>query len=608
MLFALVGNQNCGKTTLFNRLTGLNQHVGNFPGVTVAQKVGIIRLSPLHRIADLPGVYSLTPFSADEAVTRDFISKRDVDGVINIADAGNLERGLFLTLQLLELGKPTVLALNMMDEVRRNGGTVNIKKLSSALGVPVIPISAAKNEGINALVKASVTNVNPPRFTAFADDNARYEFIEKLCEEAVTKSGESREYRRSRAIDRVLTHKYAAFPIFIAVMAAVFWLTFDGAGAYLSDALRQWLNKAVEAADAALIARNADPILRGFVTEGVLGGVVGVAAFLPVIILLFLFLSLLEDSGYMARAVFITDKPLRKIGLSGRSFAPLAIGFGCTVPAVMATRALPTRREHVAAIFLTPFMSCSAKIPVYALFTAAFFGERRVLVMFALYLIGVTVGVICACLVNKPDPDAPFIMELPNYRLPNAKSTLLLVRDKARDFLARAFTVVLLASAVIWFLRSFDSRLVFVQNSENSMLAFLGKAIAPVFAPLGFGDWRAATALITGFAAKETVISTLTVLLGADLLDNSNGLSSMFASVSGVFAFLTFTLLYTPCIAAISAVKKELGSWKRTLIMVVGQCTIAWTVAYLIAHPVKLGVLTAIIAVIMAFKKKTARG
>jgi len=597
MLFALVGNQNCGKTTLFNRLTGLNQHTGNFPGVTVGQKVGNLRLNPRHKIADLPGVYSLTPFSSDENVTRDFLKSGEIDGIINIADANNPERGLYLTTQLLETGKPMVLALNMMDEVRKNDVSININVLESALGIPVIPISASKNQGIDELVKAALDTCKNKRTRVFfaESDKSRYEFIENLCGKAVTKTNESREYRRSRAIDRVLLNKYLAFPIFFAALYAVFSLSFDGIGAFLSRVLKTALDTGVNAADSKLSALNISPVLRGFLTDGVLKGIVSVLGFLPVILTLFLLLSLLEDSGYMARIVFLTDKPLKKIGLSGRSVVPLVIGFGCTVPAVMAARTLPSDKQRKKTILLTPFMSCSAKIPVYALFTAAFFGERRVSAMFALYGIGIVVGVICACLTNKKeDDDSPFLIELPNYRLPNLKSALMLMRDKAGDFISRAFTVILISSMLIWFLMSFDTRLMPVSDSGGSMLAGFGKLISPLFAPLGFGDWRAACALITGFAAKETVVSTLTVL---------GGVEAVFPGGNGVIAFLTFTLLYTPCVAAISAVRKELGSFRETALFVLGQCMIAWAAAFLITRPIVLAAVIGAAAALILQKK-----
>ncbi len=656
MIFALAGNQNCGKTTLFNQLTGSNQHVGNFPGVTVDRKSGIIRGYPDCEVVDLPGIYSIRPYTGEEIVTRNFLIDSKPDGIINIVDATNIERNLYLTLQLLELQIPMVLALNMMDEVRNNGGTINVEELSAHLGIPVVPISAFKNEGVDELIQIAVKQARnkippkkvdfcggavhrcvhavthliedhaqnigiSPRFAATKlieddpeiitrlglnnneydmlehsvnemehetgmDRNAamadmRYAFIEKICADTVVKCHESKEHIRSVKIDSVLTNKYLAIPLFIIILLTVFKLTFDIIGAALSDLLAYGIDCLSALVDKLLTDYGLNPIVHSLVIDGIFAGVGSVLSFLPVIVVLFFFLSLLEDSGYMARIAFVMDKLLRKIGLSGRSFVPMLIGFGCTVPAVMATRTLSSERDRKMTIYLTPFMSCSAKMPIYAVFTMAFFKEHRALVMMALYLTGIIVGIIFALIMDKTrfrGNPVPFVMELPNYRLPGLKSVCQLMWDKAKDFIERAFTVIFAASIIIWFLQSFDTRLNPAADSAESLLANLGQLIAPIFAPLGFGDWRAATALITGFTAKEAVVSTMTVLLGGGELSES--LLTMFTPISAV-SFLVFTLLYTPCVASIAAIKRELGSKLAAVGLVIMQCAIAWIVAFI---------------------------
>lgn len=660
MIFALAGNQNCGKTTLFNQLTGSNQHVGNFPGVTVDQKIGEIRSVKNCSVVDLPGIYSIRPYTNEEIVTRDFILNEKPDGIINIVDATNIERNLYLTLQLLEMHIPMVLALNMMDEVRGNGGSIDYRQMSEELGIPVIPISAAKDEGIEDLIKAAVevgkkkilpkvmdfceqgavhrcihavshqvedhaANIGmSPRFAATKivendeniinklelsqnelemmehsieemekdcglDRNAaladmRYTFIEKVCNKTVKKCHESKEHIRSMKIDRVLTDKYLAIPMFLLIMFAIFWLTFNVIGSFLSDLLTMGIDAFTAMCDRALTAYGMNPVVHSLLIDGVFAGVGSVLSFLPIIVVLFFFLSILEDSGYMARVAFVMDKPLRKIGLSGRSFVPMLIGFGCTVPAVMATRTLSSERDRNMTIMLTPFMSCSAKIPIYTVFAAAFFPGKEALVMILLYAAGIIVGIISALVLNhtafRGNP-IPFVMELPNYRFPSAKSVFQLMWDKAKDFIQRAFTVIFVATIIIWFLQTFDTRLNVVADSSNSLLALVGRWIAPVFAPLGFSDWRVSTALITGFTAKEAVVSTLSVLTGTATSNLSAVLSDMFSGVS-VVSFLVFTLLYTPCVAAIAAVKREMGSGLKAALVVVLQCLVAWVVALLV--------------------------
>ena len=657
MIFALVGNQNCGKTTLFNQLTGSNQHVGNFPGVTVDSKEGVMRGAKGCSVVDLPGIYSLRPYTAEEIVTRDFILNQKPDGIINIVDATNIERNLYLTLQLLEMQIPMVLALNMMDEVRGNGGTIDVQKMSDELGIPVVPIAAAKNEGIEDLVESAVRVAHTrtlPKRVDFCDDgpvhrcihavshliedhaqaagmarrfaatkliegdediisrlllnqnelemvehsivemedegkldrnaaiaSMRYDYIERLCSKTVVKCRESREHLRSVRIDRVLTNKYAALPIFVGIMLLIFWLTFDVVGACLQDLLALGISRLSAVVDHGLTAYGMNPVVHSLMIDGIFAGVGSVVSFLPIIVVMFFFLSILEDTGYMARVAFVMDKLLRKIGLSGRSFVPMLIGFGCTVPAVMATRTLPSARDRRLTILLTPFMSCSAKIPIYAVFTAAFFPQHAVLAMALLYFGGMVVGVLISLLLNhtvfRGNP-VPFVMELPNYRLPTLKSVAMLLWDKARDFLQRAFTVIFVATLAIWFLESFDLHLNFVTDSSKSLLASVGRILAPVFRPLGFEDWRVTTALITGFTAKEAVVSTLGILTGAGTEHLSAALSGLFTPLSAV-SFLTFTLLYTPCVAAIAAIGRELGGRLRGAVVAVFQCVVAWCVA-----------------------------
>ena len=657
MIFALVGNQNCGKTTLFNQLTGSNQHVGNFPGVTVDSKEGVMRGAKGCSVVDLPGIYSLRPYTAEEIVTRDFILNQKPDGIINIVDATNIERNLYLTLQLLEMQIPMVLALNMMDEVRGNGGTIDVQKMSDELGIPVVPIAAAKNEGIEDLVESAVRVAHTrtlPKRVDFCDDgpvhrcihavshliedhaqaagmarrfaatkliegdediisrlllnqnelemvehsivemedegkldrnaaiaSMRYDYIERLCSKTVVKCRESREHLRSVRIDRVLTNKYAALPIFVGIMLLIFWLTFDVIGAGLQDLLALGISRLSAVVDHGLTSYGMNPVVHSLIIDGIFAGVGSVVSFLPIIVVMFFFLSILEDTGYMARVAFVMDKLLRKIGLSGRSFVPMLIGFGCTVPAVMATRTLPSARDRRLTILLTPFMSCSAKIPIYAVFTAAFFPQHAVLTMALLYFGGMVVGVLISLLLNhtvfRGNP-VPFVMELPNYRLPTLKSVAMLLWDKARDFLQRAFTVIFVATLAIWFLESFDLHLNFVTDSSRSLLASIGRILAPVFRPLGFEDWRVTTALITGFTAKEAVVSTLGILTGSGTEHLSAALSGLFTPLSAV-SFLTFTLLYTPCVAAIAAIGRELGGRLRGAVVAVFQCVVAWCVA-----------------------------
>lgn len=661
MIFALAGNQNCGKTTLFNALTGSNQHVGNFPGVTVDQKMGDIKGTKNCSVVDLPGIYSIRPYTQEEIVSRDFILDGKPDGIINIVDATNIERNLYLTLQLLELNLPMVVALNMMDEVRANRGTVDVKKLSESLGVPVIPISAAKNEGVSELsdkmvyvaknrilpkridfcsdgpvhrcihavahvIEDHARNISvPPRFCAtkliegddeyFADRleldknereliehsivemehdtgldrnaalaDMRYTFIEKSVAQSVVKCNESREHKRSIQMDKVLTGKYTALPVFFGVMFLVFWLTFNVIGSRLSDLLSLGIGALTNLCDKGLTAYGINPVVHSLIIDGIFAGVGSVLSFLPIIVTLFFFLSILEDTGYMARVAFVMDKLLRKIGLSGRSFVPMLIGFGCSVPAIMSTRTLSSDRDRKMTILLTPYMSCSAKIPIYAVFTAAFFAKYRALVMIGLYVTGIVLGIIVALILKKTafkGEPVPFVMELPNYRMPSPKSVFLLLWEKARDFLQRAFTVIFLATIIIWFLQSFDTRLNVVDDSADSLLAMVGKFIAPIFTPLGFGDWRAVTALISGFTAKEAVVSTLSVLMNTGTAELGTVLPSIFSGLSAV-SFLVFTLLYTPCVAAVATIKKELGSRAKTVGVVFMQCAVAYLAAFVV--------------------------
>lgn len=662
MIFALAGNQNCGKTTLFNQLTGSNQHVGNFPGVTVESKEGVIRGYKDDTVVDLPGIYSLSPYTNEEIVTRDFLLKNKPDGIINIVDATNIERNLYLSMQLIELHIPMVIALNMMDEVRANGGTIKIDKLQEELGVPVVPISASKNEGIDELIETAVRTAQnrqyprrqdfcsgavhraihsiahlvedhaerihtPPRFAATKlvegdepmlnalnlSDNEkdmvehavtemereldtdreaaladmRYTFIDRLCADSVVKCGESKEHARSVKMDNLLTNKYLAIPIFLLIMLLIFWLTFGVIGSFLSDLLSQGIDFVTNVVSDALTAYGINPVVHSLVIDGVFAGVGSVLSFIPTIVVLFFFLSILEDSGYMARVAFVMDKLLRKIGLSGRSFVPMLIGFGCSVPAIMATRTLSSERDRKMTILLTPFMSCSAKLPIYGMITMAFFPKYRALVMIGLYVLGMVVGVLMGLLLKRTlfhGKPVPFVMELPNYRLPSPKSVGMLLWDKAKDFLTRAFTVIFVATIIIWFLQSFDVRLNPVSaGGDDSMLAGIGRWIAPIFAPLGFGDWRASTALLTGFSAKEAVVSTFAVLTGSNTANMSAALSSIFTPLTAI-SFLVFTLLYTPCVAAISAVRREMNSGKAAVGVVFLQTGVAWVVAFIVYH------------------------
>lgn len=670
LTFALAGNQNCGKTTLFNQLTGANQHVGNFPGVTVDRKDGTIKNHPEATVTDLPGIYSLSPYSSEEIVTRDFLIKDKPSGIINIVDASNLERNLCLTMQLMELGIPMVLALNMMDEVRENGGSIRVNELEQILGIPVIPISAVKNEGIDELVShalhvarfmekpgridfctdsvdkkdpvgavhrcihAVVHMIEPEakqsglplRFAAtkliendvpiekllnLTDDkkqafehivsvmedetgldreaaisNMRFSFIEKMCQKTVVRPHESKEHKRSMKIDRLLTGRYTAIPCFIAIMALIFVMTFNLVGAWLSDLMSLGVDSVISLIDNALTAVQINPVVHSLVVDGICNGVGSVISFLPTIVTLFFFLSILEDTGYMARVAFVMDKLLRKIGLSGRSFVPMLIGFGCSVPAIMSTRTLSSERDRKMTILLTPFMSCSAKLPIYSLIISVFFPRQyQVLVMVGLYIFGIICAIIYALILKstkfKGEP-VPFVMELPNYRLPSAKSVVHLIWEKAKGFIEKAFTIIFVASIIIWFLQTFDARFNVAESPEQSLLAMIGSLVAPIFAPLGFGDWRVSTALITGFTAKESVVSTLTVLMGG----NAELVSTLFTPFTAA-VFLIFTLLYTPCVAAIATVKREMGGTKAAVATVIIQCAIAWCVAFLI-HAVGL--------------------
>ena len=665
LTFALAGNQNCGKTTLFNQLTGANQHVGNFPGVTVDRKDGTIRNHPEATVTDLPGIYSLSPYSNEEIVTRDFLMQDHPSGIINIVDATNIERNLYLTMQLMELEIPMVLALNMMDEVRSNGGSVRINQLEDILGIPVVPISAAKNEGIDELIDhalfvaqrdikpqrvdfcvesddpkdpvgavhrcihaaamlleadirraqlpvrfattklvekdrliAEKLNLAPEKQAAFdqlvdimeketgldreaAMANMRFGFLETLCRKTVVRPHESKEHKRSMDIDRILTGKYTAIPCFLGIMALVFVMTFSLIGGALSSLMElgvQWVTNLI---DLGLTAWDINPVVHDLVVNGVCAGVGSVLSFLPTIVTLFFFLSILEDTGYMARVAFVMDRPLRKLGLSGRSFVPMLIGFGCSVPAVMATRTLSSERDRKMTILLTPFMSCSAKLPIYTMLVSAFFPRSlQPLAMIGLYLLGILCGILYALILKHTafsGEPVPFVMELPNYRLPSAKSVGQLIWEKAKGFVQKAFTIIFAASVIIWVLQTFDIRLNVAATPEVSLLALLGSLISPIFKPLGFGDWRASTALITGFTAKESMVSTLTLLLGGD----PSRITTLFSPFTAT-VFLVFTLLYTPCVAAISTVKHEMGSAKAAAVTVILQCAIAWMVAFLV--------------------------
>lgn len=658
LTFALAGNQNCGKTTLFNQLTGANQHVGNFPGVTVDQKNGTIKGYPNTVVTDLPGIYSLSPYTSEEIVSRQFILDEKPTGIINIVDAGNIERNLYLTMQLLELNIPIVLALNMMDEVRGNGGTIDINAMEDMLGIPVVPISAAKNEGVNELIAHAIHVAKyqerpgrmdfcendemggavhrclhgtmhliddhakaagiPIRFAASklvegdelimsalklseneiemiehiicqmeqergldrsaAIADMRFSFIKKLCDSTVVKPRESKERKRSRRIDKVLTGRYTAIPLFVCIMALVFYLTFNVIGAWLQGILEVAIENITETVDYALTAWQVNSVLKSLIVDGIFSGVGSILSFVPIIVVLFFFLSLLEDSGYMARVAFVMDKMLRKIGLSGRSIVPMLIGFGCTVPGVMASRTLPSERDRKMTIMLTPFMSCTAKLPIYGFFANAFFPEYSGLIMVGLYFLGIAAGILTAVIAKGTvfkGEAVPFVMELPNYRMPGAKNVGFLLWDKAKDFLERAFTVIFVASIVVWFLQTFDFRLNIVEDSRNSILAYVAGVISPIFKPLGFGDWRISTSLIAGFMAKESVVSTLTVLTGG-----TGDITALLTPLAAV-ALLVFCLLYTPCVAAIAAIKRELGL-KWAVWIVVFQCAIAWVCAFVV--------------------------
>jgi ferrous iron transport protein B len=654
-----VGNQNCGKSTLFNKLTGSNQHVGNFPGQTMEEKSGTLKNYDTKVIIDLPGIYSLSPYSREEIITREYLLKEKPDCIINLIDANTIERSLYLSLQLIELNIPMVIALNMMDVLNNNGGTIKIRELSKALGVPVIPITASKNQGINELIQTSIKIAEQkqypvkqdfcsgaihrtlhaiyhliedhaerinifPRFVATklvegdqpllealnlneneldmidhsiremekeldtdrkaAIADMRYEFIEKICKKTVIKPQDNYEHTRSLKIDRVLTNRFLAIPLFLCIMLFIFWITFSVVGTPLSELISAGLNSFSSWLSGAFESYGLNPIVQSLVIDGALTGIGIVLSFVPIIVTLFFFLSLLEDTGYMARVAFIMDKLLRKIGLSGRSFVPMLIGFGCSVPAIMATRSLPSERDRKMTILLTPFMSCSAKLLVYAFFTAAFFTEYQALIMLALYITGILLAIIIGLISKKTffrGEPVPFVMELPNYRLPSFKSTIRLLWDKAWGYVSQVFTVIFIASIAIWFLQTFDIRLNVVTDSSNSILALLGQIIAPIFTPLGFGDWKVATALISGFISKETIISSFAVLMGTGSTGLAAALSQIFTPVTA-FTFLIFTLLYTPCIATIAVIKKELHSWLTALGVILFQIFIAWIMAYII--------------------------
>lgn len=659
MIFALAGNQNCGKTTLFNALTGANQHVGNFPGVTVDQKIGVIRGTE-HQVVDLPGIYSIRPYSEEEVVTRDFILKQKPDAIVNIVDATNLERNLYLTLQLLALRVPTVIALNMMDELHGNGGSVDVQKFSELIGVPVVPISAVKHEGVSELVDTLVKTAKSailPKIIDFCPDgpvhrcihavshliedhaqnvgisrrfcaiklmeddsdflemlqlsqnerellehsviemeaetgldrnaalaDMRYNFIESICERCVVKATESKEHRRSVQIDKILTHRFLALPVFVGLMGLIFYLTFEVFGAWLSDLLAYAIDGLTMFADDFLTQYGLNPIVHSLIIDGIFSGVGSVLSFLPIIVVLFFFLSILEDSGYMARVAFVMDKLLRKIGLSGRSFVPMLIGFGCSVPAIMATRTLSSERDRKMTIFLTPYMSCSAKIPIYSVFAAAFFPGYEVISMIVLYFGGMLVGVIAALVMKSTTfrgKPIPFVMELPNYRFPAARSVFLLMWEKAKDFLQRAFGVIFVVTILIWFLQNFDMQFNVVQDSAESIIASLGKFVSPIFAPLGFDDWRMVTALVSGFTAKEAVVGSFGVILGVSNEQLATALHQLF-DIRSACSFLTFTLLYTPCVAAVAAIRREMNAGWKTILIVLMQCIIAWLAAWIV--------------------------
>ena len=692
MIFALAGNQNCGKTTLFNQLTGSNQHVGNFPGVTVEKKEGIIKKAKTAIVVDLPGIYSLSPYTSEEVVTRDFLIKERPNCIINIVDATNIERNLYLTLQLIELNIPMVVALNMMDEVTSSGGAINIPKLSERLGVSVVPISATKNQGIGELIDCALkvasskiqpkkmdfcsnevhraihavahliedhannmniplrfaatklvegdqptinvlrlnqneldildhitkemeTALNTDREAAVAD--MRYNYIEALVKDTVTKKKDTKEQIRSVKIDKALTHKYFAIPIFILIMGIMFYLTFDVFGAFLGSIMDWLVGTVTDIVDGALISFGLNETMHSLIIDGIFAGVGSVLSFLPIIIILFFFLSMLEDSGYMARVAFVMDKPLRKVGLSGRSFVPMLIGFGCSVPAIMATRTLSSERDRKMTIMLTPFMSCSAKLPIYAVFIMAFFVKYRAVIMIALYVLGMVVAILYGMILKKTifkGNPVPFVMELPAYRLPSVKSMVLHMWEKAKDFIKKAFTIIFVATIVIWILQKFDFRFNIVESSADSMLASIGTLLAPIFAPLGFGNWQMSTALITGLTAKEAVISTLSILFGVSDATMLRTVLAQNMTMLSAFSFLVFTLLYMPCVAAVAAIRREMSSWWQSIAAMASQTLVAWIVALLIyqggslliLYNIKLidiiVVVVILIAVILAIK------
>lgn len=659
MRYALIGNQNCGKTTLFNRLTGSKQHVGNFPGQTMEDKSGVLKNHEGEIIIDLPGIYSLSPYSHEEIITRDFLLQQKPDCIINMIDANTIERSLYLSLQLIELGIPMVIALNMMDVIYNNGGTIKIKELSAALGVPVVPITASKNEGIEELIHGAIYTAShriypakqdfcsgaihrtlhaiyhlvedhaekagiSPRFVATklvegdkplldmlqlneneldmidhsiheleqemdtdrkaAIADMRYEFIENVCRQTVIKPLNNYEHTRSIKIDRVLTHKYFAIPIFLCIMLFIFWMTFSVIGTPLSNLISAGFNSLSEWLSVCFREYGLNPIVQSLIINGAITGIGTVLSFVPIVVTLFLFLSLLEDTGYMARVAFIMDKLLRKIGLSGRSFVPMLIGFGCSVPAIIATRSLPSARDRRMTILLTPFMSCSAKLTVYAVFTAAFFRENQALIMLFLYVFGVLMAIIIGLIAKKTffrGEPIPFVMELPNYRLPTFKSTIMLLWDKAWDYISQVFTVIFLASIVIWFLQTFDTRLNVVADSSQSILAILGQFIAPLFTPLGFNDWRVATALISGFISKETIVSSFAVLMGTGTTGLAASLAQIFTPLTAL-VFLVFSLLYTPCVATIAVIRKEMQSRLTAMGVIIFQIAVAWLAAYVV--------------------------
>lgn len=606
MMFALIGNQNCGKTTLYNQLTGSRQHVGNFPGVTVEQKIGKLKNKDDCYIVDLPGTYSINAYSKEENVTRDFLLNEKVDGIINIVDANNLDRNLYLTLQLLEMNIPTVVALNMMDEIEKKGIYININKIEKYLNVPVIPISALKNKGIDELVENMFQVINSKKYalicTSCKSNNCvnnkirklsdeeiakdKFNYIEEICKNVIENK---EEYNRSIKIDKIVTNKYLSIPIFLIIMLVIFFLTFNIIGSFLSDMLQRGIDVVVNIISDLLIRYNANNVVYDLIVNGIFKGVGSVLGFLPIITTLFFFLAILEDTGYMARVAFIMDALLRKIGLSGKSIIPMLIGFGCSVPAIMSTRTMFSKKDRELTILLIPFISCSAKIPIYAIFSATFFKNYSAIAMLVIYILGIILGICIILLLSKTrykKSSVPFIIELPSYRIPSIKNILLLMLDKSKEFIDKAFTVILFTSIAIWFLQSFDINFKLITNSENSILALIGKAIVPAFKPIGFLDWRICTSLLTGLSAKENVISTLSILTNTSIDGLPIILKEIFTTSSSV-SFLIFTLLYTPCIASIATIRKELNSWGKTIKIVLMQCAIAWTFSFLIFNMIE---------------------